>query len=220
LETRRIRRVGGEAEIAVDIRVIAATNRNLAMEVEREKFRSDLYFRLAVVPIHLPALRERRGDIPAIARALLAHMAQHLGRTGSAANPGALPEDFLGAEFLAALAGHDWPGNVRELRNVLERAWMLATAQGHASLSPSLLPFSAPEPTLSPVAVGAMPSLTFDPTRSYGDQRAEFETELERQYVTWLLERHAGNISAAAREADMDRKHLHKLARKHGVKTP
>jgi transcriptional regulator with GAF, ATPase, and Fis domain len=214
LETRRIRRVGGGVEIAVDIRVIAASNRNLLMEVQRGKFRQDLYFRLAVVPIHLPPLRQRRSDIAALADHLLARIcAEH--------DPAAPPLK-LEPQAMQALAAHDWPGNVRELRNVLERAALLAGSGAGSELqvAPLLLGPAAVSPAQ---AANKRPSiapagLELDPKQSYRENRARFDAEFERSYVRWLLGRHDGNVSAAAREAGMDRKYLHKLAAKHGVK--
>jgi DNA-binding NtrC family response regulator len=125
--------------------------------------------------------------------------------------------------MLQALSGHDWPGNVRELRNVLERAALLAYAQGAGQLSAAPLALGSLRPPSSPRAAesagtSADPGLVFDPTASYGATRAQWEADFERRYVSWLLARHDGNISAAARAADMDRKHLHKLAHKHGLK--
>jgi transcriptional regulator with GAF, ATPase, and Fis domain len=201
LEARSFRRVGGNKELSVDIRVIAATKRNLSVEVERGKFREDLYFRLAVVPVELPPLRERKEDLPLLVDHLLAQI--------NASDPEA--EDLrMASAAVEALAGHDWPGNVRELRNVLARAAFLAQT-GDGEIRLGHIPVGAP------VGGGQGLARTFDPAMSYRDTKAAFEQEFERRYVEWLLERHEGNISAAARSADMDRKYLHKLAKKHGV---
>jgi DNA-binding NtrC family response regulator len=213
LETRRIRRVGGSTEIPVDLRVIAASNRNLLLEIERGKFRQDLYFRLAVVPLHIPPLRERRGDIELIARELLA---------GLCVEHGLATTIELGDAALQALAAHDWPGNVRELRNVLERGLLLAHAGASLSgqlelapveLGPGLI--SGPDQPAINRAGGAE---EFEPGLSYRETRARWEAEFERRFASWLLARHDGNVSAAARAADMDRKYLHKLATRHGIK--
>jgi transcriptional regulator with GAF, ATPase, and Fis domain len=203
LEQRAFRRVGGSREIRVDIRVIAASKRNLKMEVERGKFREDLYFRLAVVPIDLPPLRERRDDVPLLAEKLLVDIAA-LDATGQTPKT-------IGKPVLDALRAHDWPGNVRELRNVLERAAYLARAMGQKEIVNVGLPGAG--------GGGAGPSApaAFDPQKSYRETRAEWEASFEKAYVSWLLDRHGGNISAAARAADMDRKYLHKLARRHAV---
>jgi len=203
LEQRVFRRVGGNKEIRVDIRVIAASKRNLKMEVARGKFREDLYFRLAVVPIELPSLRERRDDVPFLATRLLEDIARTDGQ----------PPLTLTPQAMDALAGHDWPGNVRELRNVLERAAYLARAQGQSEIAGSSLPMAAPP---APRAAPLVPA-SFDADKSYRETRSEWEASFEKAYVGWLLERHHGNVSAASRAADMDRKYLHKLAKKHGL---
>jgi DNA-binding NtrC family response regulator len=196
LETREFRRVGGNKTMKTNVRVIAATKRNLQREVSLGKFREDLYFRLAVVPVTVPPLRGRREDISLLARHIL-----KLTTTTT---------DYqMSDETLAALMAHDWPGNVRELRNVLERAVYLAQASGGTDLGLVILPG------------GAAPSdsgFQFDAGKSYRDTRAKYETEFEKRYVKWLLGRHQGNVSAAAREAKMDRKHLHEMARKHGLR--
>ncbi|HXX69429.1 MAG TPA: sigma 54-interacting transcriptional regulator [Polyangiaceae bacterium] len=194
LETREFRRVGGNRVIKTDVRVIAATKRNLQREVHAGKFREDLFFRLAVVPITVPPLRARRDDI-----GLLSENFLKAGGSGM----------VLAEETAQALAAHDWPGNVRELRNVLERAVYLARATGQSELRLISLPVSA---------AGGADSFQFESTKSYRETRATYDAEFERRYVRWLLSRHAGNVSAAAREAKMDRKHLHDMAKKHGLR--
>ncbi|MEB2312954.1 MAG: sigma 54-interacting transcriptional regulator [Sorangiineae bacterium] len=201
LESGQYRRVGGNRTLEAGARIVAATKRNLREEVERGKFREDLYFRLAVVPVTVPPLRARREDIPALIGHFLA--------AARARDPSARGLT-LGRDTLAALAAHDWPGNVRELRNVLDRAIYLAAASGDGEARLIDLPVS---PSASPDA-----RLGFQPGASYRETRAEFEADFERRYVGWLLDRHGGNVSAAAREAKMDRKHLYDLARKHGLR--
>ncbi|MCA9600621.1 MAG: sigma-54-dependent Fis family transcriptional regulator, partial [Myxococcales bacterium] len=200
LEQRTFRRVGGTREVAVDIRVLAATKRNLKLEVERGKFREDLYFRLAVVPVEVPPLRERREDIPLILGALLERVAQNG------------PPVRLSRGMEDALLGHDWPGNVRELRNVLERSVYLARAVGETEISVTGLPLPG-----GAKGGGRSPVPPFEPGKSYRDTKAAWEESFERAFVTWLLDRNDGNISRAAREAEMDRKYLHKLAKKLGL---
>jgi transcriptional regulator with GAF, ATPase, and Fis domain len=204
LESGEFRRVGGNKTLKARARIVAATKRNLKEEVERGKFREDLYFRLAVVPIHVPALRQRREDVPMLA--------EHFLGLAKKRDPSAV-DVRLDADTLAALGAHDWPGNVRELRNVLDRAIYIATASGQRDVRLVDLPVSAAPRS------GALPAaFDFSAGESYRDVKARFETEFERSFVAWLLERHAGNISAAAREAKMDRKHLYDLARKHGLR--
>ncbi len=203
LESGEFRRVGGNKTFRASARVIAATKRNLKEEVERGKFREDLYFRLAVVPIHVPPLRQRREDIPMLV--------EHFLEAAKKRDPAAA-EVRLDSDTVAALAAHDWPGNVRELRNVLDRAIYIATASGERELKLVDLPVSAS------ASAGGGTSFAFSPGESYRDTRARFEAEFEKAYVAFLLARHAGNLSAAAREAKMDRKHLFDLARKHGLR--
>jgi transcriptional regulator with GAF, ATPase, and Fis domain len=206
LESRRIRRVGGEREIPVDIRVLAASHRDLKVEVERGQFREDLYFRLAVVPMLLPPLRERRQDIPLIAHKLLARIC--------AETSPELPPLELAADALSSLSAFDWPGNVRELRNVLERSALMARAAGATQVRVLGVPANAQLPPL----MAATEAAPFDPSLSYRQTREAWESDFERRYVSWLLAAHQGNVSSAARAADMDRKYLHKLAKKHGLR--
>ncbi|MDP9001414.1 MAG: sigma 54-interacting transcriptional regulator [Myxococcota bacterium] len=194
LETREFRRVGGNKTLKANVRILAATKRNLQREVQAGKFREDLYFRLAVVPITVPPLRGRRDDIPP----LVTHILKACGGELTVAD-----------ETMQGLMAHDWPGNVRELRNVLERTVYLARAAGRTQLELVSMPTSGGPP-------GDV--FQFEPGKSYRDTRAKLDAEFERKYVKWLLGRHAGNVSAAAREAKMDRKHLHDMAKKHGLR--
>jgi transcriptional regulator with GAF, ATPase, and Fis domain len=196
LETREFRRVGGNRVFKADVRVVVATKRNLQREVEAGKFREDLYFRLAVVPITVPPLRARREDIPVLVESILKAGGTNL---------------TVSSETMESLASHDWPGNVRELRNVLDRAMYLARATGESQLSLVSLPTAG-------AAAGDV--FHFDAQKSYRETRAKFDGEFERRYVKWLLGRHGANVSAAAREAKMDRKHLHDMAKKHGLRGP
>jgi DNA-binding NtrC family response regulator len=201
LETREFRRVGGNRPMKSDVRVLAATKRNLQREVNAGKFREDLYFRLAVVPITVPSLRSRREDIPMLVEHILK------ANSGSGAGPAELLH--VSDETMQGLMAHDWPGNVRELRNVLDRAIYLARATGQTELSMVTLPGSGG---------AAGDAFQFEAGKSYRETRARYDTEFERRYVKWLLARHNGNVSAAAREARMDRKHLHDMAKKHGLR--
>ena len=195
LETREYRRVGGNRPMHSNVRVIAATKRDLTREVALGKFREDLYFRLAVVPVTVPPLRARREDIPQLVSHILA-----------SASP--LARLSVSPQTMSSLAAHDWPGNVRELRNVLERAIYMAQATDAHEIGVLTLPStSAGDATFH-----------FEPENSYRETRAKFDAEFERRYVRWLLARHGGNVSAAAREAKMDRKHLHDIAKKHGLR--
>jgi transcriptional regulator with GAF, ATPase, and Fis domain len=194
LETRELRRVGGNKTFISDVRIVAATKRDLEREVASGKFREDLYFRLAVVPVRLPPLRARREDIPLLVDTILQRM-------------GADPSQ-VSARTLHWLKQNDWPGNVRELRNLLERAVHISRATGQEEIR--LLDM--------PTGGEAEDPFPFIPGESYRDMRARFDNELERRYLKWLLDRHHGNLSAAAREVQADRKHLLSLAKKHGLR--
>jgi transcriptional regulator with GAF, ATPase, and Fis domain len=197
LEQRELRRVGGAKTMKVDLRVIAATRQDLRAEVEKGKFREDLYFRLNVVPIVAPPLRERKDDIPMLV--------QHFIKTLS--NGAALE---VTEETMGALAAHDWPGNVRELRNVIERALALGT-------DASRLVAPLGDNPLGMARGGSGVRVDFQPGMSFRDQKEKWNDEFEQRYLAWLLKRNSGNISKAARDADMDRKYLHKLLKKYDI---
>ncbi|HET9986952.1 MAG TPA: sigma 54-interacting transcriptional regulator [Kofleriaceae bacterium] len=197
LEQRELRRVGGTKILKVDLRVIAATRKDLRSEVEKGKFREDLYFRLNVVPITAPSLRERREDIPLLIDSMLKKLAPD----------GA----HLTDQTRAALMAHDWPGNVRELRNVIERALALGADPG------MLVAPLGDNASASPKGVQLRDALEFEPNLSFRETKEKWNELFERRYLTWLIKRADGNISKAARDADMDRKYLHKLLRKYGI---
>jgi transcriptional regulator with GAF, ATPase, and Fis domain len=199
LETKEFRRVGGNRTLRSNVRVVAATKRNLQREVSGGKFREDLYFRLAVVPITVPPLRARREDVPALVQHIL-----------KASGGGVAVSD----ETMQGLVAHDWPGNVRELRNVLDRSLYLARAAGQPELSLVSLPMSG-----GASSGAASEAFQFEAGKTYRETRARYDAEFERRYVKWLLGRHSGNVSAAARDARMDRKHLHDMAKKHGLRS-
>ena len=194
LEARELRRVGGSKITKVDLRIIAATRKDLRSEVEKGKFREDLFFRLNVVPIVSPPLRNRREDISMLVDCFVLALGGTAGSISDSAR--------------TAMLRHDWPGNVRELRNVVERALALG---GDPDVL--LLPINAS----SPGKGGEQ--MTFSPELSFRDTKERWTEQFERRYLTWLLRRAEGNISKAARDADMDRKYLHKLLRKYDIDT-
>jgi len=205
LEQRELRRVGGSKTIKVDLRVVAATRKDLRSEVEKGKFREDLYFRLNVVPITAPPLRDRREDVPL----LVEHFLEKL-------TPEGAERPQLSEAARQALYGHDWPGNVRELRNVIERA--LALGSDPASLVAPLGDLGVGRGgTTQAAGNGRDAPVEFEPGLSFRDTKERWNEVFERRYLQWLLRRAEGNISKAARDADMDRKYLHKLLRKYGI---
>jgi putative PEP-CTERM system response regulator len=198
LQERQIRRVGGNRLIPVDVRVISATNRDLEEVVKRAEFREDLFYRLNVISIPLPPLRERKGDVPLIAHHYLRKYVASSGKRITGIAP----------ETLALLESHRWPGNVRELQNVIERAVVLAE---HEGLLPEDLPEHIRVREAGAVAAESRPDL---PMKRAKD---EWTRTFEKEYLRSLLRRHQGNISQAARAAGVDRKTIHRLLKKHGL---
>ncbi len=191
LENREVRRVGGNV-VPVDVRVIAATNRDLRAEVNAGRFRADLYFRLAVVKISLPPLRQRPEDLPALVTELLSQM-----------GAGDAGKRLVSDAFLGALASAAWPGNVRELRNYLERCVVFQEAM----------------PLGDDVRAAAREgrAMPVDPAVPYALGRDRAMGEWERRYLEALLERHGGRMLRAAEAAGIGRVYLYKLLRKHGL---
>ncbi len=207
IDHREIQRIGSNLSTAVDVRIVAATKRDLQEEVRRGRFREDLYFRLAVVPITLPALRERREDIPTLVKHF---QASFVARTGHQAE--------IDPKELSGIMAHDWPGNVRELRNAVERAmWLAQTGDGiaHFALPGVESMFPSVENQESEERRSR-----FDPERSFSEHKQEWEQSFERRYLAWLLARADGSLSGAARLASMDRKHLRTLLKKHRLELP
>jgi DNA-binding NtrC family response regulator len=203
LQERQIRRVGGTRPIDVDIRVVCATNRNLRELVKAGKFREDLYYRIAVIDIALPPLRERAGDVELLAMSFLAKFA----RRDTAAPRGFEPE------AMAALETYSWPGNVRELQNVVERACALTEGETITLADlPAHLRTVAPATAERPPAAEAASKLTLK------EAKERWISELESAYVAELLRREGGNVSQAARKAGVDRKTLHRLLNKHSIR--
>jgi DNA-binding NtrC family response regulator len=203
LEQQEVKPVGGQTYQQVDVRIVAATNRDLAAEVKQGRFRQDLYHRVAVVQIDLPPLRRRPEDIPMLVEHFLSRAAQTLHR-----RPPEVP-----AATLAALQAYDWPGNIRELKNVLERA--CALAQGPI-IDPRIL--GLPEGDLpTPHSVLPPPEGVVDLGVPFREAKQRLIDTWEREYVARLLQKHSGNVSEAARSGGIDRVHLYRLLRKHGL---
>ena len=206
LEQRTVTRVGGTEEIPIDVRIVAATNRPLARQVASGAFRPDLYYRLNVVQIAIPPLRERMSD--------LAILAQHL--SDSVAARYHVRSRSLTAECVALLASHSWPGNVRELRNTIEHAYIVG--QG-PSITPSdlpreVLPLPAASVTMSNELGGEQ--LDFGALDFHGAKRAVVD-RFERAYLETMLSRTAGNVTRAAEEAGVMRQAFQKLLTRHGL---
>jgi len=209
LENGEIRRVGGERAVKVDVRVVAATNRNVATLVEEGKFRQDLFYRLAKVRLPLPGLRERMDDLPM----LIDHFLTELRKRGD------VPARVAGfaPSALDALRQYDWPGNVRELRNVVERA--AAFVEGER-IQVEDLP-SDLQARLGHSEPLGLPAFTqFDPDENLKDAKERMVALFEREYLVKLLERHNMNISRVARDAGIDRRHVYRLLKKYEIDIP
>jgi DNA-binding NtrC family response regulator len=196
LQERSFARVGGNRPVEVDVRVVAATHRPLEAEVRAGRFREDLYYRLRVVEIELPPLRERLEDVPALAVAFLEQLATRLGRPRMQITPGAL----------ALLVRHGWPGNVRELRNALERAAVLTAGET----------IDAPDLDLSP-APGS-PAAAPDPRLPFAEAKREAVARFERAYLLRALREHGGNVSRTAAAIGMVRQSLQQKIRELGLR--
>ncbi len=203
LETRRVKRVGDTAERDVDIRLIAASNRDLAELVRAGTFREDLFYRLNVVPIRLPPLRERQGDIPRLAMAFLDQYC----RKNQLDVKGFTPE------AMALMESYPWPGNVRELRNIVERMAILCDAQ---RIEPRHLPAEIRSANTRPV-VAELPHTWAEFKRLKRHVRDQAVRELERRFVVEALQRSGGNVSKAAEEVGIQRTNFHMLMRRHGL---
>jgi DNA-binding NtrC family response regulator len=193
--------VGDTVEREVDIRLIVTTNRSLAEMVKVGAFRADLYYRLNVVPITLPPLREREGDIPLLATAFLRHFSQQMGLEMGGFSP----------EAMRQLEVYPWPGNVRELRNIVER---LAVLYGGTRIELDNLPIEVRE------AKAVLP--VTDTPRSWEEckmLKKQFVDDLERRFLTAALDRCSQNVTHAAASVGMQRPNFHALLRHHGLKS-
>jgi DNA-binding NtrC family response regulator len=197
LEERKFERVGSTEPIEVDVRVLSATHRDLEEEVQASKFREDLYYRLKVVEIELPPLRERLEDFAALADRFLGQVAERLSRE----------KKQLGSAAMSRLMRHGWPGNVRELRNVLERAAVLAERSEIAEEDLQLGPME-----------GAPAPIVPDLELPFADAKRQTVENFERNYLSEALREHDGNVSRTATAIGMVRQSLQQKIRELGLK--
>ena len=200
LQERRLERVGGNETVALDVRIVAASNKELLREVRAGHFREDLFYRLNVVPIHLPPLRNRPDDVERLARHFVAAHAASLGRPACAE---------IAPHILTALCAHAWPGNIRELENVIMRALILGVGRvlervdlGDLAVAPAARP-------------GAD---TFDVSAPLHEIRRSALDAAEAAYLHDLLSLVAGDVDRAARHAQLSRRMLYQLLRRHGIR--
>jgi len=200
LQEREIRRVGENVPVRVDVRIVAATHRDLKAEVAAGRFREDLYYRLNVFPVRMPALRERREDVPLLAVHFLARHAKAHGRAVEGFDP----------EALRVLVSHDWPGNVRELENAVERA--VAVADGEL-VRPADLPEELRSPPRRLVPTEMLVKL---PYREAVDMARD---TVSREYLAVLMREFGGNVTRAAERAGVERESLHRLLKRYGLRS-
>ncbi|HSF99714.1 MAG TPA: sigma-54 dependent transcriptional regulator, partial [Vicinamibacterales bacterium] len=207
LEDRQVRRVGGERSVRVDVRVMAATNRDLEAALKTRGFRSDLYFRLAVVTLTVPSLRERREDIPLLVRHYLDHFRAALGR----------PVVSVSADAVDALVAYDWPGNVRELINVVERAVLLChgTELGLSDLPPSVV--AGRSGALNAGRDGGMAVDAALLDKPLLEARTEVVAGFERRYLDRLLTATGGRLAETAERAGVNPRTLFDMLQRHGL---
>jgi two-component system nitrogen regulation response regulator NtrX len=200
LVDQTFQRVGGSTKVAVDVRIVSSTARNLEAAIAEGKFREDLYHRLSVVPIRVPPLAERREDIPDLVNYFMEQISQATG----------LPKRRIGEDAMAVLQSHDWPGNVRQLRNNIERLMILAGGDPEAVINASMLP---PD-------VGSMvPGM---PNGNGGEQLMglplrDAREVFEREYLVAQISRFGGNISRTAEFVGMERSALHRKLKALGI---
>ena len=189
LENRTVRRLGANAMVPIDVRVIAATNRDLRTEINTGGFRSDLYFRLAVIKVEMPALRQRPEDMDAVARQVLSSLGADQARIDA----------LLAPQLIEQLRGSAWPGNIRELKNYLERCLVFD----------DVMPLEN-----TPADDDGMPVYASLP---YADAKQRALGHFERAYLEELLRRHDGKVADAAQAAEIDRTYFYRLLRRHGL---
>jgi DNA-binding NtrC family response regulator len=196
IEEKRISPIGSDRVLEIDVRFIATTNKDLQAEVERGTFRRDLFYRLSVMPVRVPPLRERVGDIPILAQHFLELSARRSKKSVRA----------IAVAAMQALCRYTWPGNVRELENVIERAVIVAKGDTVSDVEPFL------------TGGGARPRV--DLGLPFREAKARVVEEFERAYITGVLEQESGKLTAAAKHADMDPKNFSEKLTRYGLRRP
>ncbi|MES2107826.1 MAG: sigma-54 dependent transcriptional regulator [Bacteroidota bacterium] len=201
LQENKITRVGGEKEIEVDVRVVAATNKDLLKEIETGNFRMDLYHRLSVILIHVPPLTDRRDDIPLLTQSFLEEICNDYG----------MPVKKISEGALDALKALPWTGNIRELRNMVERLIILSD---RTITEGDVKAFANPSAPVVASAGDAAPQTDFDQFANF----QEYKDYAEREYIKFKLEKNAWNVSKTADDIDIQRSHLYSKIEKFGLK--
>lgn len=201
LQENKITRVGGEKEIDVDVRVVAATNKDLLKEIEAGNFRMDLYHRLSVILIHVPPLTERKDDIPLLTQSFLEEICNEYG----------MPVKKISEGALAALKALPWTGNIRELRNMVERLIILSDK---TITEDDVKSFANPSAPAAATAQAAAPQTDFNQFKNFQD----YKDYAEREYIKFKLEKNNWNVSKTADDIDIQRSHLYSKIEKYGLK--
>ncbi|MBB4284713.1 sigma-54-dependent transcriptional regulator [Roseospira goensis] len=200
LQEQTFEHVGGTRRVHVDVRVIATSHRDLQDEIQQHRFREDLYYRLAVVPLRVPSLVERRGDIPLLARFFM----------DAAARSAGIPPRPLGEDAMAALQAYDWPGNVRQLRNVIDWLLIMAPGEPREAIRADMLPSEISALTPDTLRLEKSPEIMTLPLR-------EAREMFERDYLLAQVTRFGGNVSRTAEFVGMERSALHRKLKSLGV---
>jgi transcriptional regulator with GAF, ATPase, and Fis domain len=208
LESHEVQRVGGSRTIPVDVRVVAATNRDIRQMVNEISFREDLYYRLSVVHVDLPPLRERPEDVPALVQQFLEESANKRGTHREGAR------FTITHDAMMKLQAYPWPGNVRELKNTIERA--VSLADGTELGIEDLLPASQKTPPI--FLPGGTAEQFVENETPFKDAKQKVVDAFEVQYIKALLDKHGDNISRSARAAGLTRYHLRELAKRYGLR--
>ncbi len=198
LQERKVRRVGGRRFLNIDVRIISASNRDLESAMKEGKFREDLFYRINVISIPLPPLRERKDDVPLLANYYLRHF--NIGSKNEVTG--------ISKTAMQLLERYHWPGNVRELQNVMERAVSLTDSK-------IIVPEDLPEQIR---LLEESDSFRCAVKSTYKNAKKDWTDSFEKRYLSALLKRHNGNISKAAREAQINRKTIHRLLKRHRFK--
>jgi two-component system response regulator GlrR len=194
IEEKRVTPIGSDRAVEIDVRFIATTNKDLQVEAEQGRFRRDLYYRLSVMPVRVPPLRERPGDVPLLAQHFLEVSARRSKKPVRAIAPAAMQ----------ALCRYAWPGNVRELENVIERAVIVTKSDTVADVERFL--------------TGEAERARVDLGLPFREAKARLVEEFERAYITGVLEAHGGKLTAAAKHADMDPKNFSEKLTRYGLR--
>jgi transcriptional regulator with PAS, ATPase and Fis domain len=197
LENKSINRVGETTPIPIDVRIIAATNRDLFEDSKEDEFRKDLYYRLSTFSIEIPSLRERKDDIPLLAMHFMSVNAEKIGKK----------IESMSKEYMAKLQEHLWPGNIRELKNVIERSVILAEGT-------ELTPETLPKELLSTTA--EVTKLTSNGNREAGHELSDLKS-VERHHILRVLDRADGNKSEAAKKLDIGLATLYRKLKEYGL---